>query len=121
MELEPQYQINQDTLHMLYINSLNGLPIPLYAVATLTENLGPQTINHLGQFPAVTISFNLKPGISLSEAVTGVNELARKTLPPAINTSFQGTAQEFQSSDARAGSVIIFGHSGHLYRFGNTL
>jgi HAE1 family hydrophobic/amphiphilic exporter-1 len=107
MELEPQYQINQDTLHMLYINSLNGLPIPLYAVATLTENLGPQTINHLGQFPAVTISFNLKPGISLSEAVTGVNELARKTLPPAINTSFQGTAQEFQSSMQGLG-VLLF-------------
>mgnify|MGYP001593925531 CR=1 FL=1 len=107
MELEPQYQINPDALHMLYVNSSNGLPIPLYAVATLTENLGPQTINHLGQFPAVTISFNLKLGVSLSEAVTEVNELARKTLPPAINTSFQGTAQEFQSSMQGLG-ILLF-------------
>lgn len=107
MELEPQYQINQDALHMLYVNSSNGLPVPLYAVATLTENLGPQTINHLGQFPAVTISFNLKPGVSLSEAVTGVNELARKALPPGINTSFQGTAQEFQSSMQGLGMLLF--------------
>lgn len=106
MELEPQYQTNPDTLHMLYINSSDGLPVPLYTVATLTENLGPQTINHMGQFPAVTISFNLKPGVSLSEAVTGVNNLARKTLPPAINTSFQGTAQEFQASMQGLGMLL---------------
>ncbi|OOP55903.1 MAG: acriflavine resistance protein B [Candidatus Brocadia carolinensis] len=106
MELEPQYQTNPDTLHMLYVNSSNGLPVPLYAVATLTENLGPQTINHMGQFPAVTISFNLKPGVALSEAVTAVNELARKTLPPAINTSFQGTAQEFQASMQGLGMLL---------------
>ncbi|HHT9146405.1 MAG: efflux RND transporter permease subunit [Candidatus Brocadiaceae bacterium] len=107
MELQPRYQTNPDALHMLYVNSSNGLPIPLYAVATLTENLGPQTINHLGQFPAVTISFNLKPGVSLSKAVADVNELARKTLPPAINTSFQGTAQEFQSSMQGLG-ILLF-------------
>ncbi|BBO17895.1 acriflavine resistance protein B [Candidatus Brocadia pituitae] len=106
MELEPQYQTNPDTLHMLYINSSDGLPVPLYTVATLTENLGPQTINHMGQFPAVTISFNLKPGVSLSEAVTGVNNLARETLPPAINTSFQGTAQEFQASMQGLGMLL---------------
>ena len=106
MELEPQYQINPDTLHMLYINSSNGTPVPLYAVATLAENLGPQTINHLGQFPAVTISFNLKPGVSLSEAVAGTSELARKTLPPTINTSFQGTAQEFESSMQGLGMLL---------------
>lgn len=106
MELDPQYQINQDALRMLYVNSSNGLSVPLYAVATLTENLGPQTINHLGQFPAVTISFNLKPGVSLSEAVAGVNALARKALPPAISTSFQGTAQEFQSSMQGLGMLL---------------
>ncbi|GAN33875.1 MAG: efflux RND transporter permease subunit [Candidatus Brocadia sp. AMX2] len=106
MELDPQYQINQDALRMLYVNSSNGLPVPLYAVATLTENLGPQTINHMGQFPAVTISFNLRPGVSLSEAVTSVNELALRTLPLAINTSFQGTAQEFQSSIEGLGMLL---------------
>ncbi|HQU32430.1 MAG: efflux RND transporter permease subunit [Planctomycetia bacterium] len=107
MELEPQYQVNQETLQMLYVNSSNGIPVPLYAVATLTENLGPQTINHLGQFPAVTISFNLKPGVALSTAVAEVDKLSRKTLPPAISTSFQGTAQEFQSSMRGLGMLLF--------------
>ncbi len=107
LELEPKYQMNQDTLQMLYISSSDGTPIPLYSVATLTENLGPQTITHLGQFPAVTISFNPKPGVSLSEAVATVNELARNVLPSAINTSFQGAAQEFQSS-MQGLSILLF-------------
>ncbi|NUO09482.1 MAG: efflux RND transporter permease subunit [Candidatus Brocadia sp.] len=107
MELEPRYQLNPDTLHMLYISSSKGIPVPLYTVATLTENLGPQTINHMGQFPAVTLSFNLKPGVSLGEAVAMVNKLARKTLPPGINTSFQGTAQEFQSSMQGLGMLLF--------------
>jgi len=98
MELEPQYQKNRDTLNMLYINSSNGRPVPLYAVAELSENLGPQTINHQGQFPAVTLSFNIKPGTALSTAVEKVEELMKEALPPTINASFQGTAQEFQSS-----------------------
>ncbi len=107
MELEPSYQTKPDALRMLYVNSDKGIPVPLYTVATLSENLGPQTINHLGQFPSVTLSFNLKPGVSLSEAVTKVNELARKTLPPAINTGFQGTAQEFQSSMKGLGTLLF--------------
>ncbi|MBI2470563.1 MAG: efflux RND transporter permease subunit [Planctomycetes bacterium] len=107
MELEPQYQTKPESLRMLYINSSNGIPVPLYTVATLSEDIGPQTINHLGQFPSVTLSFNLKPGVSLSEAVTKVNELARKTLPAAINTSFQGTAQEFQSSMHGLGMLLL--------------
>jgi HAE1 family hydrophobic/amphiphilic exporter-1 len=72
--------------------------VPLYAVAELSENLGPQTINHQGQFPAVTLSFNIKPGTALSTAVEKVEELMKEALPPTINASFQGTAQEFQSS-----------------------
>ncbi len=107
MELEPEYQTKPDALRMLYINSSKGIPVPLSTVATLSENLGPQTINHLGQFPSVTLSFNLKPGVSLSEAVTKVNELARKTLPAAINTGFQGTAQEFQSSMKGLGMLLF--------------
>jgi hydrophobic/amphiphilic exporter-1 (mainly G- bacteria), HAE1 family len=74
----------------------------------LNENVGPQTINHLGQFPAVTISFNLKPGVSLGEAVTKVNRLALEILPTTISTSFQGTAQAFQSSLQGLGLLLLF-------------
>jgi HAE1 family hydrophobic/amphiphilic exporter-1 len=70
----------------------------LDTVAKLVADLGPQAINHYGQLPAVTISFNLKPGVSLGDAVTDVNELARKDLPATITTSFQGAAKAFQDS-----------------------
>lgn len=108
MELEPQYQMDPNVMSRLYVNSSNGQLVPLDAIATLTENLGPQTINHLGQFPAVTISFNLKPGVSIGDAVTKVNKLARQTLPSTISTSFQGTAQAFQSSLRGLGLLLLF-------------
>ena len=108
LELEPQYQINPQLLSMLYINSSNNHLVPLDSVATIYENTGPQTINHIGQFPGVTISFNLKPGVSLSEAVAKVTEIARKVLPPTIRTSFQGAAQEFQSSLRGQGLLLVF-------------
>jgi HAE1 family hydrophobic/amphiphilic exporter-1 len=108
MELEPQYQVDPNVLPMLYISSSDDHLVPLDAVTTLTEDVGPQTINHLGQFPAVTISFNLKPGVSLGEAVTKVNKIARETLPTTINTSFQGTAQAFQSSLQGLGLLLLF-------------
>src|SRR5579884_251001 len=108
MELEPQYQVDPNVLSMLYISSSDDHLVPLDAVTTLNEDVGPQTINHLGQFPAVTISFNLKPGVSLGEAVTKVNKIARETLPTTINTSFQGTAQAFQSSLQGLGLLLLF-------------
>ncbi len=98
MELLPQYQLDPSVLSMLYVRSSKGQLVPLNAVADLSTGLGPLTVNHLGQLPAVTISFNLKPGVSLGDAVAAVEELTRSTLPPTISTSFQGMAQAFQSS-----------------------
>jgi HAE1 family hydrophobic/amphiphilic exporter-1 len=72
--------------------------VPLNAVANLTTGLGPLTVNHLGQLPSVTISFNLKPGVSLGDAVASVEKVTRSTLPPTISSTFQGMAQAFQSS-----------------------
>lgn len=97
-EVEPQYQMDLSALSLLYIRSSEGKLVPLNTVAALTQTIGPLTVNHLGQLPAVTISFNLKPGVALSEAVSIVNKLARATLPQSISTSFQGTAQAFQAS-----------------------
>jgi len=75
-----------------------GRLIPLSTVATLSRSVGPLLVNHLGQLPSATISFNLRPGVSLSAATDQVQTLAKQTLPATITTSFQGTAQIFQAS-----------------------
>jgi HAE1 family hydrophobic/amphiphilic exporter-1 len=98
LELEPQYQMDPSALSMLYVRSNSGQLVQLNNLATLIRNVGPLTVNHLGQLPAVTISFNLKPGVALGDAVNVVGKLARATLPQTVSTSFQGTAQAFQSS-----------------------
>ncbi len=98
MELEPQYQTDPAALSMLYVRSSTNQLVPLNAVARLSKGVGPLSVNHLGQLPAVTISFNLRPGVSLGDAVTAVERLARSSLPQTISTSFQGTAQAFRAS-----------------------
>jgi HAE1 family hydrophobic/amphiphilic exporter-1 len=98
LELDPLYQMDPAALAMLYVRSNSGQLVPLNTVAAITRSLGPLTVNHLGQLPAVTISFNLKPGIALGDAVPIVDKLARASLPQSISTSFQGTAQAFKAS-----------------------
>ncbi len=98
MELEPRYQMDPAALQWLYIRSANGQQVPLNVVANLTKTLGPLAINHSGQLPAVTLSFNLKPGFALGPAVAEVQKLARQVLPASLTTSFQGAAQAFQAS-----------------------
>jgi HAE1 family hydrophobic/amphiphilic exporter-1 len=98
LELEPKYQMNPSALSMLYVRSKAGQLVPLDVVTHQTLDVGPLTVNHLGQLPAVTISFNLKPGVALGDAVKTVDKLARATLPQTISTSFQGAAQAFQES-----------------------
>jgi HAE1 family hydrophobic/amphiphilic exporter-1 len=108
IELEEQYQKEPSALSTLYIRAPNvQAPVPLDTVAHLTRNVGPLSVNHLGQLPAVTLSFNLKPGVSLSDAVTEVDRLARQNLPTSITTSFQGTAQAFESSLTGLGVLLI--------------
>jgi hydrophobic/amphiphilic exporter-1 (mainly G- bacteria), HAE1 family len=106
-ELLPNYQLDPDALSLLYIRSSNGRLVPLDAVSHLTRNLGPVTVNHAGQLPAVTISFNLKPGVSLGSAVTDVNRMAHEVLPADISASFQGTAQQFESSLTGLGILLL--------------
>jgi len=98
LELLPQFQRDVDALRQLSVRSSNGGLVPLSAVATLSPTLGPLTVNHSGQIPAVTLSFDLKPGASLGQAVDDVNRVAREVLPASVSTSFSGTAQAFQSS-----------------------
>ncbi len=107
MELEPDFQRDATDLSLLYIRSSGGALVPLEAVARLTRSLGPLTVNHLGQLPSVTLSFNLKPGAALGPAVAGVDRAARATLPPTISTSFQGMAQAFEASTQGLGWLLV--------------
>jgi HAE1 family hydrophobic/amphiphilic exporter-1 len=98
LEVKPEYQLDPSALGKLYIHSSSGALAPLSAVATLSTGVGPLVVNHLGQLPSATVSFNLKPGVSLSTATEQIQASARQVLPQTITTSFQGTAQVFQSS-----------------------
>jgi hydrophobic/amphiphilic exporter-1 (mainly G- bacteria), HAE1 family len=107
LELLPSYQRDANAISTLYVHSINGQLVPLSAVAKLTPTLGPLSVNHLGQLPAVTISFNLKAGTSIGDAVNEINDLARHALPPTTSTTFQGNAQAFQSSLAGLGMLLV--------------
>ncbi len=107
VELEPQYQTSPTELPLLYIRSAKGQLVPLDSVAHLTKDYGPLSINHLGQLPSVTVSFNLRPGIALSQAVDAVSRLARQTVPATISYSFQGTAQAFESSTKGLNMLLL--------------
>jgi hydrophobic/amphiphilic exporter-1 (mainly G- bacteria), HAE1 family len=108
MEVEPQYQNDPSALSMLYVRSASSQMVPLGTLAALKRTTGPLTVNHSGQLPSVTISFNLKPGVSIGEAVSQVEQAVNQMrLPDTINTSFQGTAQVFQSSLGGLGWLLL--------------
>ena len=107
MELEPQYQRDPSQLTKLYILSSSGKLVPLDSVARLIPTVGPLTVNHSGQIPSVTVSFNLKPGVSLGPAVAEITRQARQTMPASISTNFQGAAQAFQSSMSGLGFLLL--------------
>jgi HAE1 family hydrophobic/amphiphilic exporter-1 len=99
LEVEPQYQLDPSSLSMLYVRSASGRLVPFDTVAKLSRKTGPLTVNHSGQLPSVTISFNLRPGVSLGEAVSEIQKVMRDLrLPATLSASFQGTAQQFQAS-----------------------
>ncbi len=98
LELLPQFQRDLSTLTQLYVRSRTGSLVPLASIAKVTPSVGPLSVNHAGQLPAVTISFDLAPGVSLGSAVADVERAARATLPSSITTGFSGTAKAFQSS-----------------------
>jgi HAE1 family hydrophobic/amphiphilic exporter-1 len=97
MELDPQYQRDQAALGALFVRSAVGQMVPLSSLGKLQSGMGPLSVNHLGQITAVTLSFNLKPGVPLGEALSAIEQAAVE-LPDVISTSFQGTAQVFKQS-----------------------
>jgi len=98
LELLPERQRDMTALQQLHIRGAGGDLVPLGAVATMTPGLGPLTVNHAGQVPCVTLSFNLKPGVALGSGVDLVDRTAREVLPSSVTTNFSGTAQAFQDS-----------------------
>jgi HAE1 family hydrophobic/amphiphilic exporter-1 len=107
MELAPEFQANPASIALLYVRASSGQLAPLSSLGAITSNNGPLAVAHTGQLPSVTISFNLKPGVSLGEAVGAVDALARRNLPATVQTSFQGTAQAFQSSVQGLGLLLL--------------
>ncbi|MGE5143820.1 MAG: efflux RND transporter permease subunit [Acidobacteriota bacterium] len=107
LELLPQYQQDLGALGMLHIRAPSGALVPLSSVATVTPAVGPLSVNHSGQLPSVTLSFNLAAGASLGDAVSEVQRLARQTLPATITTGFSGTAQAFQASQQGLSFLLL--------------
>jgi HAE1 family hydrophobic/amphiphilic exporter-1 len=98
LELEPKFQADPRALSLLYFKTSGSKLIPLDTMARVVTEIGPQTINHYGQLPAATLSFNLRPGAALGEVVGQVQALADSQLPATVSTQFQGAAKAFQSS-----------------------
>ena len=107
LELLPQYQRDITALQMLHVRSSRGELVPIGAVARLVPGLGPLSVSHAGQLPAVTLSFDLKPGTGLSEAVAQVQAAAHAVLSADITTAFAGTAQAFQSSQQGLSLLLL--------------
>jgi len=108
LEAQPEFQAGPDDLARIYLKTTNGTVVPLSAVTKFEPTVGPLQVNHQGQQPAVTISFNLAPGFSLGQAVDAIQNLEREQrLPATITTGFQGTAQVFQDSLRGQGILIL--------------
>jgi HAE1 family hydrophobic/amphiphilic exporter-1 len=107
LEVLPQYQRDPNALGLLYVKSSAGKLVPLSEIASLRTGIGPLTVAHYGQLPAVTVSFNLQPGVSLGQAVDTIQQAARENLPANMSTTFQGTAAAYQSSLRGMGVLLI--------------
>jgi hydrophobic/amphiphilic exporter-1 (mainly G- bacteria), HAE1 family len=108
LETQPDYRVGPDDLARVYLKTSTGTTVPLSAVTRFEPTVGPLQVNHQGQQPAVTISFNLAPGFSLGQAVDAITKLERdERLPATITTGFQGTAQVFQDSLRGQGILIL--------------
>jgi HAE1 family hydrophobic/amphiphilic exporter-1 len=108
LEVEPRFQRDPAALSKLYIRSPGGRLVPLEAVATLSFGVAPLTVNHQGQLPSVTISFNLAPDVSIGTAIEMIRDLeAEMQVPATLTTSFQGTAQAFEESMRGLGILLI--------------
>ncbi|HYM22816.1 MAG TPA: efflux RND transporter permease subunit, partial [Vicinamibacterales bacterium] len=114
LELDRKYQESADSLKRIAFKAPSGALVPLESVAAFKEGVGPQTVNHVGQLPAVSISFGLRPGVSLGAAVARIESTAARVLPATVTASFQGSAKTFQQSMQNLG-LLLFVAIGVVY------
>ena len=114
LELDPKYQLHADSLRKVAFKTPTGALVPLESVVDFAETVGPQSINHSGQLPSVSISFGLRPGSSLGAATANVKRVADALLPPTVTTSFEGQARVFQQSMNNLG-LLLFVAIGVVY------
>src|SRR2546428_490971 len=108
LEVAPRFQDNPEALKAIYVKSANGTQVPLSAFTHYVTGSAPLSVNHQGQFPAVTVSFNLAPGVALGHAVNAIKAVEREIgLPLSIRAAFQGTAKAFQASLANEPLLIL--------------
>lgn len=107
MELSPEFQRSMDTLNLLYVRSSDNTLVPLSTFTRITRAAGPLSINHQGQFPATTISFNLPPGVALGQVVGPIEDMAARTLPSNVHAQFQGSAEAFRDSMQGLGWLLL--------------
>jgi hydrophobic/amphiphilic exporter-1 (mainly G- bacteria), HAE1 family len=107
LELDPKYQMQADSLEKIAFKTSSGALVPLQSVVSFKETVGPQSINHSGQLPSVSVSFGLRPGVSLGTATAHVQQVADAMLPATITTSFEGSAKVFQQSMTNLGLLLF--------------
>jgi hydrophobic/amphiphilic exporter-1 (mainly G- bacteria), HAE1 family len=107
LELDPKDQEQTDALKKISFKAASGALVPLESVVSFNETVGPQTVNHAGQLPAVTISFALRPGVALGAAVEHIQRVSSGLLPPTVTTNFQGSAKVFQASLQNLGLLLV--------------
>ncbi|MFN8579508.1 MAG: efflux RND transporter permease subunit [Gemmatimonadaceae bacterium] len=107
MELLPEFQRDLSALDLLYVRSKGGVLVPLSSLTKATQGVGPQLVNHTGQLPSVTLSFNLSKGHALGDAVAALENAARPILPDGVSTGFSGAAAAFQASQKGLGMLFI--------------
>ncbi len=107
LQLKDEFQRDQRSLSLLYLRNRDGKLIPIEAITKLKPTVGPLSVTHLGQVPSTTITFNLAPGVSLSEVTSGIEKIAAAELPATVNGTFQGTAAAFTSSLQGLGVMLL--------------
>ncbi len=107
LEVSPEFNQDASMLEWLKVRTAAGDLVPISTVASVSRGVGPMQVNHLGQFTAVTLSFNLKPQVSLSEAVDKVKDIAKSMVPEDVTYKFQGNAQIFESSVGNLGLLLV--------------
>ncbi|MCC6954672.1 MAG: efflux RND transporter permease subunit [Deltaproteobacteria bacterium] len=107
MEVRPLFQETPESLATMYLRTASGELVPLDAVAEISNTTGPLTVNHLGQLPAVTVSFNTQPGVSLGDAVEKIEAAIAGSIPETVSTRFQGEAAAFQASLGNIGLLLV--------------